>query len=75
MLEIFAATNPDVSPAAFIMFFCVIGLAVCAYFAPFLIAAMRGHRQAAAIGALNLLLGWTMLGWVAAFVWSLTDTR
>jgi hypothetical protein len=42
------------------------------YLLPGIIAALRRHRNANAIGVLNLLLGWTLLGWIAAFVWSLT---
>jgi Superinfection immunity protein len=44
---------------------------VC-YFIPTVIASMRGHRQQGAIFVLNLLLGWTLLGWVAALVWAVT---
>lgn len=43
------------------------------YFIPFLAAKARHHNNAAAIGALNLFLGWTFIGWVVALVWSLTD--
>lgn len=32
----------------------------------------RKKRNAWAIFALNLLLGWTFLGWVVALVWALT---
>jgi Superinfection immunity protein len=46
------------------------GLAV--YFVPAIIAFSRNHRNRAAILVLDLLLGWTLLGWVAALVWSLT---
>ena len=46
-----------------------------AYFVPALVARLRKHHQANAIGALNLLLGWTVLGWIAAFVWSLTAVQ
>jgi Superinfection immunity protein/Putative peptidoglycan binding domain len=42
------------------------------YFLPALIAASRHHHNAMAIFALNLLLGWTVLGWIAALIWSLT---
>lgn len=42
------------------------------YVLPTFIAFMRGHQNAAAITAVNILLGWTFLGWVAALVWSLT---
>ena len=45
------------------------------YFLPALIAALRKHHDTGAIVAVNLLIGWTFLGWVASFVWSLTSTR
>lgn len=41
------------------------------YFLPFLIALLRGHRNVLGVFVLNLFLGWTMLGWIAALVWSL----
>jgi Superinfection immunity protein len=49
----------------------LISLAV--YFFPSFIASKRGHPQYSAIFVLNLLLGWTFIGWVAALVWSLTS--
>ncbi|NBB17004.1 superinfection immunity protein [Caulobacter sp. SLTY] len=49
------------------------GLAL--YMLPTLIAYGRGNRQALAIGALNLLLGWTVLGWVGALIWALIVER
>jgi hypothetical protein len=42
------------------------------YFIPAIVAGARGHRQSLAIFMLNLLLGWTCLGWVAAIVWACT---
>jgi uncharacterized membrane protein YqaE (UPF0057 family) len=42
-----------------------------AYFLPS-IASVRGHLSAGAIVVLNLLLGWTLLGWIIAMVWSMT---
>ncbi len=45
------------------------------YLTPTIIANNRHHPQSVAIFALNILLGWSMLGWVAAFVWSLTTER
>lgn len=43
------------------------------YFLPSLIAFTRHHHNTTAIVFTNLLLGWTFLGWVAAFVWALTN--
>ncbi len=40
------------------------------YFLPTLIAFLRQHKNSLAIFLLNLLLGWTVLGWVASLVWS-----
>jgi hypothetical protein len=44
------------------------------YFLPSLTAYSRGHHNRVAIAALNLFLGWSFLGWVAAFVWACTRT-
>lgn len=44
---------------------------VLIYFMPYEIAASRRHPSKWAIGALNLFLGWSFFGWVAALVWSL----
>jgi hypothetical protein len=42
------------------------------YRIPLLIAEMRGHPQHVAILSLNVLLGWTVIGWVVALVWAAT---
>ena len=45
------------------------------YFLPWLLARSRHHRQATAIFALTLLLGWTFIGWAVAMVWACTVER
>jgi hypothetical protein len=47
-------------------------LLLVAYFVPAIVAYLRHHHNENAIAVLNLLLGWTLLGWVAALVWALT---
>jgi Superinfection immunity protein len=42
------------------------------YFIPAIVASTRRHRNKSAIFVLNLFLGWTLLGWVAALVWANT---
>lgn len=42
------------------------------YFLPAIVAAGRGHNSGGAIFLLNLLLGWTVLGWIIALVWAAT---
>lgn len=44
------------------------------YIIPGVVATARGHKHAAAVWALNILLGWTLLGWIVALVWALMRT-
>lgn len=46
-------------------------VALALYFVPSFIAVTKNKRNKNAIFALNLLLGWTFVGWVVALVWSL----
>ncbi len=41
------------------------------YFMPSVSAYHARHRNVQAIFALNVFLGWTFIGWVIAYVWSL----
>ena len=51
-------------------------IAIVIYFLPAIIASSRHHRNQNAIFVLNLFLGWTLVGWVIALVWSNTaDTE
>lgn len=42
------------------------------YCAPSIVASQRQHHNRQAILVLNLLLGWTLLGWIGALIWALT---
>lgn len=59
--------------AIFLIVCVVIGFGI--YIVPTIIAVSRNHPNMAAIIALNILLGWSFLGWVAALVWSFTEVR
>jgi Superinfection immunity protein len=50
----------------------VIGILLLSYLFPWMVAAGRQHHNRNAVLALNLLLGWTFIFWVAALVWALT---
>ncbi|MGO9410831.1 MAG: superinfection immunity protein [Spirochaetia bacterium] len=52
----------------------VLLIVIFLYFLPFFVALMRSHKNAAAIFVLNLLLGWTFIGWVIALVWAFTKS-
>lgn len=43
-----------------------------AYLAPTWIALSRAHPESTKIAALNLVLGWTVLGWLIAMLWALS---
>ena len=43
------------------------------YFIPAIVAAIRRHHNAMAIGVLNLFGGWTVVGWLIALVWAFTS--
>jgi exosortase/archaeosortase len=42
------------------------------YFIPTIVASVRHHRNKLAITVLDVCLGWTLIGWVAALVWACT---
>ena len=42
---------------------------------PWAIAAVRGNRNAWSVFWVNLLLGWTVIGWIIALVMSIKEHR
>ncbi len=44
--------------------------AMVLYLAPAIIADARGRQDAFAVTMVNVLLGWTIVGWFAAYVWA-----
>lgn len=55
--------------------FLIIASVLIFYFLPAIVAIARSHHNALAIFILNLLLGWTFLGWVVALAWAGTRVR
>lgn len=49
----------------------LLGLVAVVYLLPTWVAVVRGKRAMFAIFVMNLLLGWSLIGWVIALVWSL----
>lgn len=53
-----------------------LGLAlVLVYFGPAFVAIRARHPHRAQILVLDVLLGWTLLGWVGALLWAMTVPR
>ena len=51
-------------------FFPFFGFSFVMYFLPSIIGLARSKRNLGRIFVLNLLLGWTMIGWIVAFIWA-----
>jgi hypothetical protein len=49
----------------------VISIPIAVYFLPTIVG--RHKKNVKAIFVLNLLLGWTLIGWVLALVWAFTS--
>lgn len=45
------------------------------YLIPSIISLVKRKKDAIAIFALNIFLGWTFVGWVVSLVWSLKAER
>jgi hypothetical protein len=54
--------------------FAIIAVLCAMYFLPTIVAFARDHSQKAAIFLLNFLLGWSVIGWVVAIVWAVTNS-
>ncbi len=43
------------------------------YFIPVFVAASNDHKNSTGILILNLFLGWTVIGWIGALIWAVTN--
>ncbi|HEY7608755.1 MAG TPA: superinfection immunity protein, partial [Alphaproteobacteria bacterium] len=46
---------------------------IAIYLLPVIIASTRSLNNTAAIAVVNIFLGWTFFGWIAALVWALAE--
>lgn len=77
-MKMLAFQNNGADPAALIgviLFLILLFFGLAFYFLPTIVAVVGKHRQAAAIFVLNLLAGWTFIGWVVAMVWAFIESR
>ena len=51
--------------------FTFVGALSTLYLLPTIVAVVRGYSNRAAVAALNVFLGWTIVGWAVALSWSL----
>lgn len=49
----------------------IVGALIVLYFAPAVLAFSRGHAYRWVIVAVNLVAGWTLLGWLVCAIWAI----
>lgn len=52
-------------------FACLLVFLLAIYVLPTVLAVLRGHPDVVAICLLNVLLGWSLLGWGLALAWAI----
>ena len=45
------------------------------YLLPSIVALVRGRHNTGAILALNIFLGWSVIGWVVSLVWAVSSDK
>ena len=76
--NVFAAQSggdPVAGVIGVIVFLVIVIFCFAIYFIPSIVAIASNHSSAGGIVALNLLLGWSFIGWVVALVWALSAPR
>jgi len=63
---ILAATQPAASSGAVVVFLFIAALGLAAYLAPGIVASVRHVPNAGSVWIINVLLGWTLVGWAIA---------
>ena len=53
----------------------LLALALSLYMLPTIIAMTRSHPNTASIFVINLLLGWSILGWAGALAWAVIQIK
>lgn len=64
------------TPSGFVLLLilaCLVGLLV--YLLPALLAWSMRHPHLMGVTLLDVLLGWTVIGWLAALIWALVSGR
>jgi len=51
----------------------IIVIVIACYLIPTIIGVLRHHKDLPAIAVVNILFGWSVVGWFISFIWSLAD--
>lgn len=58
-----------------VLMLAALALGLLFYFLPSIVAVERNHPAWAGVFIVNLIFGWTAIGWIAAFIWAFTGTQ
>lgn len=50
----------------------ILVISLISYFLPTIVATVRPAKRRAVIFAINLVFGWTIIGWIATLIWAMT---
>lgn len=53
----------------------ILSIVTFGYFVPTTVAIYKNRKNTGAIFVLNFFLGWTLIGWVVAFVWAMAEEK
>ena len=59
--------------AMFLVLLLALAVGIAFYLLPAMIAKKRRAKHETAIFAINVLFGWTVLGWLAALLWAVAE--
>jgi hypothetical protein len=74
-LELWEYTNDLVSAIIAVVCFGFVAFIILGFYFPPFICTPKIHPQRTAIFVLNLLAGWTFIGWVGAMVWAHIESK
>lgn len=69
-----ATPSPDSALEHGVKSFLLFAVVLIFYCLPVIIAIKRKHPSAMGIGILDILLGWTFIGWIIALIWASSST-
>lgn len=75
VVGILAVVFSEVEGGGMLLVFFTSAISVVILFIPAFIAHVQGHPRASAITLLNVLAGWTIIGWIAALIWALSKPK
>ncbi len=65
------STSAGATAGVIVLLLFIVGL----YFVPTIVALIRRHHQTGAVLVINLLLGWTLIGWAVALAMAVSAHR